>query len=95
MACINEMTCQESGLQPAEQCKSCFLSEAVTVITPWRSVFHVTKAQILAIAMMCIRNHVPMDINTFLPDSSLPQGYVSGWIGSVYYGIAPDGSMSS
>ena len=59
-------------------------------------VHPMTNEQAAALLSLCARYGVPFNPWTFeVNPFDLPTGYVSGWVGPLYVGCAPDGEVSS
>jgi len=54
-----------------------------------------TDAQREALSTLCGRYHVPFIESDFWHPFDLPDGWVAGWVGSIYVGCDPDGRISS
>lgn len=48
-----------------------------------------------ALRALCARFHVEFIESDFRPAFDLPEGYLAGWVGSIYVGCSPEGEISS
>jgi len=54
-----------------------------------------TIAQYAVLTRRCEQLGVVFDFDSYRPAFDLPAGYLAGWLGTIYVGIAPDGAVSS
>lgn len=54
-----------------------------------------TDQQEAALRNICQRYGVTYDPFSFKPAFDLPDGWVAGWVSTIYVGCSPDGEISS
>ena len=54
-----------------------------------------TKEQEATLRCLCDGYKVTFDAADYHPQFDLPTGYVAGWVGTIYIGVAPNGDASS
>jgi hypothetical protein len=54
-----------------------------------------TDAQRARLSNLCERYGVDFDVRNFSPQFDLPDGWVAGWVGTIYVGCSPEGDIHS
>ena len=60
-----------------------------------QEIDELTAAQETRLRSLCQRYGVTFDAADYHPQFDLPTGYVAGWVGAIYVGVAPNGDASS